>query len=81
MIGSAVPFVVLTVLLWHLSAQAISFLALLLPFGALLFGAGLYSEELTARALGGAALVSLGLVIAQAARRSSERERAAAAPV
>ena len=80
-IGSAVPFVVLTVLLRHLSAQAISFLALLLPFGALLFGAGLYSEELTARALGGAALVSLGLVIAQAARRSSERERAAAAPV
>ena len=34
------PFVALTVLLRHLNAQAISFLALLLPFGALLFGAG-----------------------------------------
>ena len=69
LIGSAVPFVVLTVLLRHLSAQAMSFLAMLLPFGALVFGATLYSEDITARALGGAALVAVGLLIAQAARR------------
>jgi drug/metabolite transporter (DMT)-like permease len=70
LIGSAVPFVVLTVLLRHLTAQAMSFLAMLLPFGALVFGAALYSEEITLRALGGAALVALGLLIAQAARRA-----------
>jgi drug/metabolite transporter (DMT)-like permease len=76
-IGSAVPFVGLTVLLRHVSAQATSFLALLLPFGALLFGAALYGEALTARALGGALLVSLGLLIAQVARRAAARERSA----
>jgi drug/metabolite transporter (DMT)-like permease len=71
LIGSAVPFVVLTLLLRHLSAQAMSFLALLLPFGALAFGAALYSEQITPRALGGAALVAAGLFMAQAARRRS----------
>jgi drug/metabolite transporter (DMT)-like permease len=73
LIGSAVPFVVLTVLLRHLSAQAMSFLAMLLPFGALVFGAGLYSEDITARALGGAALVAAGLLIAQARRVAKGR--------
>jgi drug/metabolite transporter (DMT)-like permease len=68
-IGSAVPFVGLTVLLRHISAQAMSFLAMLLPFGALAFGAALYDEAITARALGGAALVAAGLLIAQAPRR------------
>ncbi len=66
LIGSAVPFVGLTVLLRHISAQATSFLAMLLPFGALVFGALLYSEAITLRALGGAALVAVGLLIAQA---------------
>jgi drug/metabolite transporter (DMT)-like permease len=68
-IGSAVPFVGLTVLLRHITAQATSFLAMLLPFGALIFGATLYDEAITARALGGAALVAAGLLIAQAPRR------------
>jgi drug/metabolite transporter (DMT)-like permease len=68
-IGSAVPFVGLTVLLRHISAQAMSFLAMLLPFGALLFGAALYDERITARALGGAALVAGGLLIALSPRR------------
>jgi drug/metabolite transporter (DMT)-like permease len=67
LIGSAVPFVVLTVLLRHITAQAMSFLAMLLPFGALAFGAALYSEPLTARALAGAALVAVGLLVAQGA--------------
>jgi drug/metabolite transporter (DMT)-like permease len=68
-IGSAVPFVGLTILLRHITAQATSFLAMLLPFGALLFGAALYDEGITARALGGAALVAAGLLVAQAPRR------------
>jgi drug/metabolite transporter (DMT)-like permease len=70
LIGSAVPFVALTVLLRHISAQATSFLAMLLPFGALVFGATLYSEDITLRALAGAALVAVGLLIAQAAPRA-----------
>jgi drug/metabolite transporter (DMT)-like permease len=72
LIGSAVPFVVLTILLRHLSAQAMSFLAMMLPFGALIFGAALYSEEITLRALAGAVLVSAGLLVAQAALRRSQ---------
>jgi drug/metabolite transporter (DMT)-like permease len=69
--GSAVAFVTLTVLLRHISAQAMSFLAMLLPFGALLFGATLYDEPITVRALAGAALVAAGLLIAQWSRRST----------
>ncbi len=67
--GSAVAFVTLTVLLRHISAQAVSFLTMLLPFGALVFGATLYDEPITARALAGAALVATGLLIAQRSRR------------
>ena len=65
-IGSAVAFVVLTILLREMSAQASSFIALLIPFGALVFGALLYGEAITGRALAGAALVVSGLLIAQA---------------
>jgi drug/metabolite transporter (DMT)-like permease len=68
-IGSAVPFVGLTVLLRHITAQAMSFLAMLLPFGALIFGATLYDERITTRAIGGAALVAAGLLVAQGQRR------------
>jgi drug/metabolite transporter (DMT)-like permease len=67
--GSAIAFVTLTVLLRHISALATSFLAMLLPFGALVFGATLYDEPITARALAGAALVATGLLIAQRSRR------------
>jgi drug/metabolite transporter (DMT)-like permease len=72
LIGSAVPFVGLTILLRHITAQAMSFLAMLLPFGALIFGATLYDERITARAVGGAALVAAGLLIAQARAPSRE---------
>src|SRR3954467_3160273 len=68
--GSAIAFVTLTVLLRHISAMAVAFLAMLLPFGALIFGALLYDESITPRALGGAALVAAGLGIAQWSRRS-----------
>jgi drug/metabolite transporter (DMT)-like permease len=81
LVGSAIPFVVLTVLLRHLSAQAISFLAMLLPFGALAFGAALYSEPITVRALAGAALVAVGLLTAQAARRAAAPSEPAYATV
>ncbi len=68
--GSAIAFVTLTVLLREISALATSFLAMLLPFGALIFGAVLYDESITPRAVGGAALVAAGLAIAQWSRRS-----------
>jgi drug/metabolite transporter (DMT)-like permease len=77
--GSAIAFVTLTVLLRHISAMAISFLAMLLPFGALIFGATLYDESITARAVGGAALVAAGLLIAQWSRRAKAQPAPAAA--
>jgi drug/metabolite transporter (DMT)-like permease len=78
--GSAVTFVGLSVLLRHISAQAMSFLALLLPFGALVFGAVLYGEDITARALAGATLVGAGLLVAQAARRSGANDESLDSP-
>jgi drug/metabolite transporter (DMT)-like permease len=81
--GSAVAFVSLTVLLRHLTAQAMSFMAMLLPFGALLFGAAVYSEPLTARAAGGALLVAVGLMVAQdlgPVRLAARRKARAAGP-
>ena len=77
--GSAIAFVTLTVLLRQISAMGISFLAMLLPFGALLFGAALYDESITARAVAGAVLVAAGLGIAQWSRRSRPEPAPAAA--
>jgi drug/metabolite transporter (DMT)-like permease len=77
--GSAIAFVTLTVLLRHISAMAVAFLAMLLPFGALIFGALLYDESITPRAVGGAALVAAGLGIAQWSRRSRAEQPAPAA--
>lgn len=77
--GSAVTFVTLTVLLRHISAMAMGFLAMILPFGALIFGALLYDESITARAVAGAALVATGLLIAQWPRRSRTEPATAAA--
>jgi drug/metabolite transporter (DMT)-like permease len=68
-IGSAVPFVTLTVLLRELPAVTVSYITLLLPFGALAFGAALYDEPVTLPALAGAALVAAGLAVAQAPMR------------
>jgi drug/metabolite transporter (DMT)-like permease len=63
-IGSAVPFVTLTVLLRELRAVTVSYITLLLPFGALAFGAALYDERITVAAIGGALLVASGLAVA-----------------
>lgn len=64
-IGTALAFVTLTRLLRELPAVTISFIALLLPFGALVFGAVVYGEPLTAAELGGAAFVAGGILVAQ----------------
>jgi drug/metabolite transporter (DMT)-like permease len=71
-VGSAVAFVVLTILLREMSAQASSFIALMIPFGALVFGALLYDEAITARAVAGAALVVAGLLAARGRVRARE---------
>jgi drug/metabolite transporter (DMT)-like permease len=79
--GSAFAFVALTLLLRELPAVTMSYITLLLPFGALAFGALLYDETVTAAALAGAALVAGGLGIAQwpARRRLPERPLTAVA--
>jgi drug/metabolite transporter (DMT)-like permease len=64
-IGSAFAFVALTVLLRRLPAVTVSYITLLLPFGALAFGAALYDERVTPAAAAGALLVAGGLAIAQ----------------
>jgi drug/metabolite transporter (DMT)-like permease len=63
--GTAISFVVLTVLIGELGALPMSYLPLMLPFGALLFGWTLYDEALTAPSVAGAVLVAAGLVLAQ----------------
>jgi drug/metabolite transporter (DMT)-like permease len=68
-IGSAVPFVTLTILLRELPAVTVSYITLLLPFGALAFGATVDGETVTIAAVGGAALVAGGLLIAQWPRK------------
>ena len=75
LIGSAVPFVTLTILLRELPAVTMSYITLLLPFGALAFGATLYDEPVTLPAVAGAALVACGLAVAQ--WRSPRRTAAA----
>ena len=64
-IGSALTFVTLTILLRELPAVTVSYITLLLPFGALAFGAALYDERVTAAAVAGALLVASGLAVAQ----------------
>ena len=68
-LGSAVPFVVLTVLIREVGAIRMSILPLLLPFGALGLGALLADERVTVTALLGALLVVAGLVVGGAAGR------------
>jgi drug/metabolite transporter (DMT)-like permease len=78
LIGSAVPFVTLTRLLRELPAVTMSYITLMLPFGALAFGAAIYDERVTAAAVAGAALVASGLVIAQWPRRRAVAAQASA---
>jgi drug/metabolite transporter (DMT)-like permease len=64
-VGSAFAFVALTVLLVRLAAVRMSYLPLILPFGALAFGAVLADERITVGAVTGAALVVAGLFVAE----------------
>ena len=64
-IGTAFAFVTLMLLLQELPAVTISFIALLLPFGALIFGFVVYDEPLTVAELVGAGLVAAGIAVAQ----------------
>jgi drug/metabolite transporter (DMT)-like permease len=72
-IGTAFTFVTLTVLLRELPAVTTSFIALLIPFGALAFGALLRDEAITAAAVGGALLVALGIAVAVAGAAPGQR--------
>ena len=76
--GSDVTFVVLTILLKELPAVTMSYLPLILPFGALVFGWALEDEALTATAFAGAALVAGGLAVTQRSPGWRWRSRTAA---
>jgi drug/metabolite transporter (DMT)-like permease len=78
-LGSAVGFVVLTRLLGELTAVSMSYIPLIIPFGALLWGWGLYDEALTGTAVLGAALVAGGLLVTQ--WRGRRRRAAVPAPL
>ena len=75
-LGSAVGFVVLTKLLQELSAVKMSYIPLIIPFGALGFGWALYDEPLTTLAVAGATLVAGGLLVAQLRPRTHVRAAA-----
>jgi drug/metabolite transporter (DMT)-like permease len=64
-VGTALAFVTLTRLLRELPAVTMSFISLLLPFGALAFGALVEGEPLTVAELFGAGLVAAGIGVAQ----------------
>jgi drug/metabolite transporter (DMT)-like permease len=75
-IGTALAFVTLTRLLRELPAVTMSFLSLMLPFGALAFGALIEGEPLTFAELVGAALVAAGIAVAQLPVATLLRRRA-----
>jgi drug/metabolite transporter (DMT)-like permease len=62
--GTGFTFVTLTILLRELPAMTTSFIALIIPFGALALGALVRDEEITVAAVGGAALVASGIAVA-----------------
>jgi drug/metabolite transporter (DMT)-like permease len=72
LLGTAFTFVGLTLLLRELTAVATSFISVLIPFGALAFGAALEDEVVTGTALLGAALVAAGIAVAMWPRRIGE---------
>jgi len=74
-VGTALAFVTLTRLLRELPAVTMSFLSLLLPFGALAFGAVVEGEPLTLAELAGAALVAAGIAVAQWPRSATVLRR------
>ena len=69
LLGTAFTFVGLTLLLREMTAVATSFISVLIPFGALGFGALLEDEVVTRTALLGAGLVAAGIAVAMWPRR------------
>jgi drug/metabolite transporter (DMT)-like permease len=63
-LGTGFTFVTLTILLRELPAMTTSFISLIIPFGALALGALVRDEQITAAAVGGAALVAGGIAVA-----------------
>jgi len=63
--GTGFTFVTLTVLIRELPAVTTSFIALIIPFGALALGALVRGEQVTAPAVAGAVLVAAGIAVAQ----------------
>jgi drug/metabolite transporter (DMT)-like permease len=78
--GTAVAFVGLTVLVRHVTAVTVSYISLVIPFGALVFGAVLYDEPITALSVLGAVLVGAGLYLAQRAQRQAAAAQRRARP-
>jgi drug/metabolite transporter (DMT)-like permease len=63
--GTGFTFVTLTVLIRELPAVTVSFISLVIPFGALALGALVHGEEVTGLAVAGALLVASGIAVAQ----------------
>jgi drug/metabolite transporter (DMT)-like permease len=73
--GTGFTFVTLTVLLRELPAVTVSFISMIIPFGALGLGALVRDETVTALAVGGALLVVAGIAVAQFPLRRAARMR------
>jgi drug/metabolite transporter (DMT)-like permease len=63
--GTAFTFVTITVLLRELPTVTVSFISMIIPFGALALGALVRDEVVTALAVAGALLVVAGIAVAQ----------------
>jgi len=64
-LGTGFTFVTLAVLLRELPAVTVSFISMVIPFGALALGAIFRDETVTVLAVGGALLVVAGIAVAQ----------------
>jgi len=64
-LGTGFTFVTLTVLLRELPAVTVSFISMVIPFGALALGAIVRDERVTVLAVAGALLVVAGIAVAQ----------------
>jgi drug/metabolite transporter (DMT)-like permease len=73
-LGTVTPFFLLLLALRSLPATVVSVVAMLEPVVATLVGWGWYAESLTSVQLGGVAMVLVGIVLAQTARREQPDE-------
>ena len=71
--GTGFTFVTLTVLLRELPTVTVSFISMIIPFGALALGALVRDERVTVLAVAGALLVVAGIAVAQLPARRRAR--------